>query len=122
VVEVAGVTSLPLLQHKGNVQHGTSTSPNTITSGLMATGAVPGTVIGLSMATLDVKGAPVAGSGFTASTGVWNWNGEENTPRVPSTLLEYQHFANPGDVAATFTAPVSGDNWDTIGVFFPDAR
>jgi hypothetical protein len=88
----------------------------------MTAGAVPGTVIGISQATLDVKGAPVVGTGFTASTSVWNWNGEENTPRLPSTLLEYQHFTNPGDVAATFTAPASGDDWDTISVFFPDAK
>jgi hypothetical protein len=122
VVEVAGVNSLPLIQHKGNVQRGTSTTANTITSGLMTAGAVPGTMIGLSMATLDAKGAPLPGTGFAASTSVWNWNGEENTAKLPSTLLEYQHFTNPGDIAATFTASVSGDDWDTIGVFFPDAR
>jgi len=122
VVEVAGVTSLPMLQHIGNVQRGTATSPNSITSGLMTAGAAPGTVIGLSMATFDTKGAPAAGTGFTAAASLWNWNGEENTARAPSALLEYQHFASPGDVAATFTAPVSGDDWDTIGVFFPDAR
>jgi hypothetical protein len=122
VVEMAGVTSLPLLQHAGNVQRGTSTAPNTITSGLMPAGAIPGAVVGLSMATLDAKGAPFAGTGFTASTSAWNWNGEENTARVPSTLLEYQHFTNPGDIAATFTASVSGDDWDSIGEFFPDAR
>jgi hypothetical protein len=121
VVEVAGVTSLPMLQHLGNVQRGTATTLNAITSGLMTAGAAPGTVIGLSMATLDAKGAPAAGTGFTAAASVWNWNGEENTAKAPSTLLEYQHFASPGDVAATFTASVSGDDWDTIGVFFPDA-
>ena len=88
----------------------------------MTAGAAPGTVIGLSMATFDTKGAPAAGTGFTAAASLWNWNGEENTARAPSALLEYQHFASPGDVAATFTAPVSGDDWDTIGVFFPDAR
>jgi hypothetical protein len=121
VVEVAGVTSLPMLQHIGNVQRGTATTLNAITSGLMTAGAAPGTVIGLSMATLDAKGAPAAGTGFTAAASVWNWNGEENTAKAPSTLLEYQHFASPGDVAATFTASVSGDDWDTIGVFFPDA-
>jgi hypothetical protein len=122
VVEVAGVTSLPLLQHVGNVQHGTGTTTDAITSGSMSAGATPGTVIGLSMATLDTKGAPKAGTGFTASASMWNWNGEENTAKAPSTLLEYQHFTNPGDIATTFTASVSGDNWDTIGVFFPDAK
>jgi hypothetical protein len=122
VVEVAGVSSLPLLQHTGSVQRGTATTTNAITSGLMTAGAVPGTVIGLSMATLDAKGAPLTGTGFTASTSVWNWNGEENTAKAPSALLEFQHFTNPGDIAATFTASVSADDWDTLAVFFPDGR
>jgi hypothetical protein len=87
----------------------------------MTTNGAPGTVIGVSTATLDTKGAPNPGTGFTAATTVWNWNGEENSATVPSTLLEYRHYAAPTDVAATFTAKGSGDNWDSIGIYIPDA-
>ncbi len=122
VVEVSGVASLPMLQHIGNVQSGVGTGANTITSGTMTTNGLPGTVIGISSATLDIKGAPNAGTGFTSSTTAWNWNGVENTATVPSARLEYQHYANPTDVAATFTALSSGDNFDTLAVYFPDAK
>jgi hypothetical protein len=122
LVEVTGVTSLPMQSNSGNVQLGVGTGTDAITSGTMATTGAPGTLIGVSMATLDTKGAPNAGTGFTSSTTVWNWNGEENSATVPSTRLEYQHYASPGDVAATFTALGSGDNWDTIGIFIPDRQ
>jgi hypothetical protein len=122
VVEVSGVTSLPMLQHVGNVQRGVGTGANAITSGTITTNGAPGTVIGLSTATLDTKGAPNAGAGFTSSATAWNWNGVENTATVPSARLEYQHYASPTDVAATFTALGSGDNFDTLAIYFPDAN
>jgi hypothetical protein len=121
VVEVAGVTSLPMLQSIGNVQIGAGTGTDAITSGIMSTNGAAGIVIGASMATLDTKGAPNPGTGFTGSVSVWNWNGEENSAKAPSTLLEFEHFANPRDVAATFTAKGSGDDWDTIAIYLPDS-
>jgi hypothetical protein len=120
VVEVAGVASGPMIQHIGSVQHGVGTGANAITSGAITTTGAPGTLIGISSATLDTKGAPNPGTGFTSSATAWNWGGRENTATVPAARLEYQHYASPGDVAATFTAVASGDSWDTLAVFFPD--
>jgi hypothetical protein len=121
LVEVTGVTSVPMQLNSAKVQFGVGTGVDAITSGTMTTNGAPGTVIGVSTATLDTKGAPNPGTGFTSATTVWNWNGEENSATVPSTLLEYQHYTAPTDVAATFTAKGSGDDWDTIGIFLPDA-
>ncbi len=120
VVEVAGVTSLPLITHAKNLQVSPGTAANGVTSGTMIGGLHPATVIALSMANLDFKGAPGAGTGYSAAASVWNWNGEENTANVPSTLLEYQHFADPGDVAPTFTALISGDDFSTLALVFAD--
>ncbi len=124
-VEVGGVTSLPTIEHKGNVQYGTGTGINAVTSGLLTAGTSPGVLIGLSTPTLDTKGAPNAGTGFTSVVTVWNWLGEEGSATVPSSRLEYQHYTDPSNdaatFAATFTALGSGDDWDTLAVFFPDA-
>jgi hypothetical protein len=128
IVEMAGVSAAPLVGHAKNNQAITAkTLTDSITSGAVAAGTQPATVLALSQATLDYIGGPNAGTGYAANTAIWNWGinpaTAEGALNAPSALLEFEHLTSPGSVAATFT-PVGtaggGDRYNTLAVVLTD--
>lgn len=127
ILEVANVTARPVLGVVGKFNPSASTTKDGVSSGALELGSTPALLIGLGANFRDAKGdvgAPYPGSGFTALSSAWNWKGKEGTSLNPSALVESAYFANPGRVAATFTAsPNDGfnDNLVAIGVAFQTA-
>jgi hypothetical protein len=126
VVEIANVSASPLIASAGNLSSQASLTENSVTSGTLVAGSSPALVVGFSMNCSDENGgAPTVGTGFTSVLAVWNWNGIEDTTTLPSALLEYGKFADPGNMAATFTpAPFQdvapNDNFCTVAVALKD--
>jgi hypothetical protein len=106
-VEVGGVSSSPLVASAGNINTNTSTATDSDSTQTMSLGS--SALIVAHGNSDETTTAPAAGTGFTAVSQTWNWQGREGTCDCPSALLESGIFG-PGDVAATFTPLFSGDH------------
>jgi hypothetical protein len=113
VVEVANVQASPLVA-VGNSPSNLSGATNSDATPSMSLSS-PALILALA-ASQGLTTAPTAGTGFTALGTAWNWEGLEETCVCPSALLEYATFANPGNVAATFTPAAPNDNLINLAV------
>lgn len=115
-IEVANVKAAPLVTSSKSQQNGPGTGTDAIAVSGLAGGSSPAIIIGGCSTGSDLNGAPNHGSGYTEYLQDWNWGGAEGTPNVPSFELEYKFSTNPGTTNATWTAPLTGDNYNSIAV------
>jgi hypothetical protein len=119
VVEVAHAPATPAIAVAGLLNQSAAETKDAASSGPLNLKESPALVIGLGINFTDKagdEGAPFAGTGFSARLKGWNWNGKEGTTTLPSALLESAYFANPGNVAVTFTPSKTVNSKDNIMV------
>lgn len=115
-LEVANVKAAPLVTSSKSQQNGPGTGTDAISVSGLAGGSNPAIIIGACVTGSDLHGAPNHGTGYTEYLQDWNWAGAEGTPNVPTLEIEWKFSASPGTTDVTWTAPIAGDNYASIGV------